>query len=314
MKKIQALLVIMLSFIGVYKAQILGTNSEDKMYKAWKASKLYVVKTVNPEINAQMESVAKATYPNFVSAVTEAEADQLMDNENNFFITVYYPGEFKIKQNTWDKFYMGIGIWQGNAKKLQKISFDHDFLVRFDYLPAAPNMNLAFGVSAARKAYTDTGLEKTFQIEPNIRILIPSTLIGFKQTLDALDKTNGEKKPATLYKAVAKILRADAPILKNKTLLVLDNDIMQPFYDAYTLKKEKVAVNDLSKLEKKDKNYCFLIYTIEVGTSMRHVTVIDCETGKIIYQDSGLTATTGDKMKKNYADNMIMAANGKSWD
>jgi hypothetical protein len=103
-------------------------------------------------------------------------------------------------------------------------------------------------------------------------------------------------------------------MLKDKTLLILDNEIMQPFYDAYTLKKEKVQVNDLSKLEAKDKNYCFLIYTIEEKTSMRHVTVIDCATGKVIFQDSGLTATTGDKMKKNYAENMIMAANGKSWD
>jgi hypothetical protein len=144
--------------------------------------------------------------------------------------------------------------------------------------------------------------------------MIPSTLIGFKQMLDALDQTGGEKKPATLYKMIAKTMRAEAPILKKKTLLVLDNEIMEPFYAAYTLKKEKVQVNDLSKLESKDKNYCFLIYTIDEKTSIRHISVIDCETGKVIFKDSGLTATTGDKMKKNYAENMIMAANGKSWD
>jgi len=314
MKKITLFMLGMVSLAGTCASQTLGTSSEDKMYKAWKQSKLYVVKTENAEINARLESAAKADYPNFASAVSQEEADKLMDNENNFFVTVYYRGQYKIKQNTWDKYNFGIGIWQGNAKKVEKIDYEKDMLVRFDYLPVAPNMNLALVVAAARKAYTDSGLDKTFKPEKNILTMIPSTLMGFKQTLDALDKTGGEKKPATLYKAIAKTLRADAPMLKNKTLLVLDNEIMEPFYNAYTLKKEKVQVNDLSKLEAKDKNYAFLIYTIEEKTSIRHVTVIDCETGKIIFQDSGITATTGDKMKDTYAKNMIMAANGKSWD
>jgi hypothetical protein len=314
MKKLQLILFGIVCLVSWGKAQILGTNSEDKMYKAWKQSKLYVVKTANDEINERLEATAKTVFPNFQSAVTEAEANKMMDNENNFFITVYYPGMYKIKQNTWDKYNFGIGIWQGNAKAIQKIDLEKDMLVRFDFLPVAPNMNLSMVVAVARKAYTETGLDKTFKPEPTIKTMIPSTLIGFKQTLDALDKTNGEKKPATLYKAIAKTLRTEAPILKNKTLLILDNEIMEPFFAAYSLKKEKVAVNDLSKLEAKDKNYCFLVYTIEEKTSIRHVTVIDCETGKIIYQDSGITATTGDKMQKKYADNMEMAANGKSWD
>jgi len=314
MKKIQLLLLITVSAVSSYKAQILGTSSEDKIYKAWKQSKLYVVKSVDENINARLETAVKDAFPNYTAAVSEAEADKLMDNENNFFVTVYYPGMYKTKQNTWDKYNFGIGIFQGIEKKIQKIEIDKNCLVRFDYLPVAPNMNLGLVVAAARKAYTDTGLDKTFKPEPTIMTMIPSTIMGFKQTLDALESTGGEKKPTTLYKLIAKTLRADAPMLKNKTLLVLDNEIMEPFYAAYTLKKEKVSVNDLSKLESKDKNYCFLIYTIEEKTSIRHVTVIDCATGKIIYQDSGLTATTGDKMKKNYADNMIMAANGKSWD
>ncbi len=314
MKKLNLLFIMIVALGTLCKAQIIGVNYEDKMYKAWTTSKLYVVKTTNDDVNAKLEAAAKAAFPNFASAVTEAEADKLMDNEGNFFLTVYYFGQYKFKQNTWDKYNFSIGIFQGKAKKLQKIEILKDHLVKYDFLPVAPNMNLTLLVAAAREAYTKTGLDKTFKPEPNLISMIPSTVIGFKQTLDALEKTSGISKPIDVYKAVAKTLREKAPMLKDKTLLVLDNEITEPFYVAYKYKKEKIQVNDLSKLDTKDKKYCMLIYTIEPGTSIRQISVLDCETGKIIFQDSGRTATTGDKMSKKYADNMNMAVEGKSWD
>lgn len=314
MKKLQLTLLLLISIVSNYNAQVIGANTDDKIYKAWKSSKLYVVKSVNEEINTRLEEAVKASFPNYTATVSEAEADKLMDNEGNFFACVYYPGQYKTKLNTWDKYAFGIGIFQGKEKKLQKTLVYENHLVRYDYLPIAPNMNLDLVVAAAREAYTKTGLDKTFKVEPNILIMIQSTIIGFKQTLDALDKTAGVTKPIDVYKAVAKTNREKAPMLKDKTLLILDNEITEPFYTAYKYKKEKIQVNDLSKLDTKDKKYCMLIYTIEVKTSIRQISVIDCETGKIIYQDSGRTATTGDKMSKKYADNMHMAIDGKSWD
>jgi hypothetical protein len=314
MKKFKLVLLVLISFVSTYNAQTIGPHNQDKMYKAWKQSKLYVVKTANTEITSKLEEAVKASFPNYTSTVSEAEADKLMDNENNFFVTVYYPGEYKVKQNTWDKFNFGIGIWQGKEKKLQKIDHLKDYLIKFDFLPVAPNMNITMLAAVGRKAYTATGLDKTFKPESTIATMIPSTIMGFKQNLDALDKIGDVTKTVAVYKAVAAVLRADAKILKDKTLLVLDNEIFEPFYAAYSLKKEKVQVNDLSKLEAKDKNYCFLIYTIEPSTSIRHVSVVDCETGKIIYMDSGITATTADKMQKKYADSMEASANGKVWE
>jgi len=198
----------------------------------------------------------------------------------------------------------------GRAKNLQKIDFYKDYLVRYDYLPVAPNMNLSLVIPAAREAYTKNGLDKTFEPEGTIATMIPSTIMGFKQLLDVTDKAGGISV-LKILKEAGKVYAAEAPMLKNKTLLVLDHEITQPFYDAYAFKKEKIQVNDLSKLEAKDKNYCFLIYRIEYETSTAQVTVIDCETSKIIYQYSALTATKGDKMKKTYADNLNSAIKGK---
>jgi hypothetical protein len=127
-----------------------------------------------------------------------------------------------------------------------------------------------------------------------------------------MDKTMGVEKLKTDRKkmiAVGKDLSVNAKILKNKTLLILDNPMTADFYNAYAFKKEKMGNYDLSKL--KDKNYCLLKYTWTLGNLMQ-VSVIDCETGLLIYTENTYASNTFVKfMSKEMAENLNNAVNGQ---
>ncbi len=327
MKKFKLLLLAFLTITNAYKAQIVDADTKKKI-EAWKQSKLYVVKTSDNDINSELENAVKSSFSNYAETVSVIEADKLMDNDNNFFVTIYYADPnaiqrrvLNVKQNAWDKTGFGIGIFQGKSKKLLKINFHKDFLVRQDYVTATPNMNATLFCPEVRDFYNKTGLIKTFIPEPSIKIMIASTVIGLKQSLDAFEKNEGVSGYKDVLKAIDKSLNIESGILKNKTLLVLNCKMTNEFFNGYAFKKEKIEVNDLSKLASKDKNSCFLIYSLytehEYDTNdkfIKQVSVIDCETGKIIYQNSYYGAATVSPLPKKFAQDLNDAINGKTKD
>lgn len=301
---------MLIAFTNYSLAQVIYGDYADKKYSAWKQSKLYVVKTTDNEINTELENAIKASFQNYAGTVSVTEADKLMKNDNNFFATVIYPGANLYKVNAWDKYASGIGIFQGSAKKFLKIAIVYDYLVFQEYLPLAPNLNVTMYATEARNMYVKGGFDKTFKPEPTIKAMIPSTVLNLKQCLDALEKTEGVKGEKKMYQAVGKILSEDAKILKNKTLVVLNNSLNDDFYNAYAFKKEKAEPNDISKLSSKNKEYCFLKYTIQLKTFNKQVTVIDCETGKIIYQKSYLGSATMTGISKKQTEDLNNAVKG----
>jgi len=70
-KSICIFLALLYLSIGNYKAQSLTCNSEDKFYKKWKESKLYVVKTTDKEINNRLEKAVKDIFPNYAATVSD---------------------------------------------------------------------------------------------------------------------------------------------------------------------------------------------------------------------------------------------------
>jgi len=309
MKKLNFVFALLLIFVSNYgTAQIIG---HPKKYGIWKQSKLYVVKTVNEEINTALENSAKASFPNFAGSVSEAEAEKLMDNENNFLITIVYPGTNMIKQNNWDKFNFGIGIFQANAKKIHRIEYYKDFLIRQEFTPIAPSLNVGMYASEARDLYIKDGSDKTFKPESNIAAMVPVTLHNFKRILDAAVDLPGDKSDKKTMEEVSVKFSQDAKLLKKKTLLVLNTSFTEEFYNAYAFKKERVEKNDLSKLKSKNKDYCFLQYTVDTPAFVKQISVIDCETLNIIYTYSTFGSAKLSPMSKVQAQDLNDAVNGK---
>jgi hypothetical protein len=311
MKKSGLLLLFLLGLISHNYSQQIMILKDEKM-NAWKQCKLYMLKTVDEEINKVFESSLKASFPNYAGSVSLEESKSIMGNENNFLALVYYPGCFEKKPV--DHIAMGIGILQAEDKKLPKHTNDLNYrsmLVYQDYVPFAPTMNVSFLYKEVREINTKNEAYKTFKPEPNLIALIPSTILSFKQYIEAMDKTMGVETLKTDKKkmvSVGKELSQNAKILKNKTLLVLDNPVAEEFYNAYAFKKEKMGNYDLSKI--KDKNYCLLKYTHVLGDLMQ-VSVTDCETGLLIYTENTYASNTNLKpMTKEMAENLNSAVNG----
>ena len=76
-------------------------------------------------------------------------------------------------------------------------------------------------------------------------------------------------------------------------------------------KKEKVQKNDLSKLTSKNKDYCFLQYSVDTPAFLKQVSVIDCETGNIIYSYYAFGSAKLSPMSKEQAQDLNDAVNGK---
>lgn len=313
MKKLKLVLIMLVTFISNNYSQQISILKEDKI-SAWKQGKLYGVKTIDDAVNKVFESSLKTTFQNYAGMVSLEETEKLMDNENNFLAIIYYPGVFKQKKI--DHIDCGIGILQASQKKLKIVDaqFYRSMLVYQDYIPVAPNLTISFAAKEAGDMYNKDGYAKTFVPEPNIIAMIPSTLLNFKQYIDVIDKTvdiKGIKNDRQWMYALSRNLSVDAKILKNKTLLILNNPLTEDFYNAYTFKKERVEKNDLSKVSSKDKGYCFLKYTYLLGDLMQ-VSVIDCETGLLIYTDNTYSGNTNIKpMSKEMAVDLNNAVNGK---
>jgi hypothetical protein len=299
-------------------SQEISILKEDKM-NAWKQGKLYMLKTVDENVNKVFESSLKATFSNYAGSVSLDEYEQLMRNENNFLAIIYYNGYLKQAKINRDAF--GIGILQatdknlniryGSAGQFDNINY-RALLVFQDYIAFAPTLNATLVAKEVREIATNNEANKTFSPESNLIALLPSTILNFKQYIEAMDKTMGVEKLKTDRKkmiAVGKDLSVNAKILKNKTLLILDNPMTADFYNAYAFKKEKMGNYDLSKL--KDKNYCLLKYTWTLGNLMQ-VSVIDCETGLLIYTENTYASNTFVKfMSKEMAENLNNAVNGQ---
>lgn len=297
--------------ISLHYSQQISILKDEKM-SAWKQGKLYMLKTVDEEVNKVFESSLKATFPNYVGSVSLEESKNIMGNENNFLALIYYPGCFDPKKI--DHIEMGIGILQATDKKLPKFASAINYrsmLVYHNYVPFAPTLNVSFIAKEVREINTKGDAYKTFTPEPNLIALIPSTVLNFKQYIEAMDKTMGIETLKTDAKKmiyVGKELSQNAKVLKNKTLLVLDNPLTEDFYNAYAFKKEKMANYDLSKI--KDKNYCLLKYTYVLGDLMQ-VSVIDCETGLLIYTENTFSPNTNMRpMTEQMANNLNNAVNG----
>jgi len=108
-------------------------------------------------------------------------------------------------------------------------------------------------------------------------------------------------------------MSSDCALLKNKTLLVFNTTLADEFYNAYSFKKEKVDANDISKITSKDKKYCYLRYNVYPIQYFKQVSIIDCETQKIIYQKTYvfLSSMSLGTIPKKYAEDLNSAVNGK---
>lgn len=313
----------MLLFTGAFKAQIsmrLTSDPDDpnatkakhffELYKVLKKTSIYVVQTENKEINAKMDSVAKITFPNYVSSLTVAEALHKTYSETNLFIVIDYKNA---ERYVWDpnlgKNYYEMGIYWGKRDAKEFKDIYTDWILDFYYSPVVKKLDEI--PASERPNYTDKELHKKNILEPVILTMIPSAFSGFKQTLDALEKITETKKD-NIKREVAKIIRANgnAVILKNKTLLVLNSAEIEPFYSQYAFKKEKREAFDLSKLKSKNKKYCYMIYEIHGKKTMGMISIIDCETGKIIYQDAIVQADTFDLMMEKCAGTLNNSVNG----
>lgn len=313
MKKTKLLLLMMIAFVNFNHAQTISILVQKKM-DAWKQSKLYVVKTVDEELTKVLETSIKASFPNYAGTVSVEESEKLMNNENNFLAVVYYFGSSK--QKKLDRYNCEIAIVQANEKKLKtgETEFYRSILVHQSYMPVAPNLNVPVSAKEAGQMYTVDGFDKTFDPAPNIIAMIPSTVLNFKQYIDEWEKTKNIKEINSDKKwmlTVSKDLSENAKILKNKTLLVLNNPFTEDFYNAYEFKKEKIEKNDLSKIISKDKGYCFLKYYYNLGELIQ-VSVIDCETGLLIYTANSYASTAKIYfMTKEQAVDLNNAVNGK---
>jgi hypothetical protein len=307
--KINIFLLLIAVYANVCTAQIIG---HPKKYPAWKQGKLYVVKTQIKEVDNVLETAVKLSFQNYAGTISELEAEKLMDNENNFFVTVTSPtGSYDYIEINWSTYGFTIGIYQANAKKFKKTEYYKDVLIHQEFLPIAPNLNVGLFASESRELYKKMDPENKFNATPNVIAMLPSTILNFKRFLDEVEKVEGDKSDKKTTEEISPKISEDAKILTKKTLLILNNSFTEDFYNGYSFKKEKVEPNDLSKLISKNKDYCFLSYTNEFQTFTRQISVIDCETGKVIYTRTSWGSSKMSRMSKEQAQDLNDAVNGK---